>query len=84
MGQGGSGEKGENSRDELIKGDQARRLVGTEVKRAGTPPNLAKGGPSGSLAKTSQGAREGLLLPLTHDNRCVLPRRCRFRRKMIF
>lgn len=60
MGQGASGEKGENSGDELVKGDpvvwlQACRLAGTEAESAGNAPNLARGGPSGSLAKTSQG-----------------------------
>lgn len=45
--------------------------------------SFSGGGPSGCLADTSQEPGDALLLPLTLDNRCVLPRRCRFRRKII-
>lgn len=73
----------------VVKGNpalwlQVRRLVGTEAKKCWNPAIPCKGWSLWIPSKDHPGAREGLLLPLTHDNRCVLLRRCRFRRKMIF
>lgn len=60
LGQGGSGEKGENSWDKLVKRDpivwlQPLRMMGAGATGSRTPRNLAAGGPPGSLAKTNQG-----------------------------